>query len=121
MVHNHMYLGIGLTIMVVGLYFTFQHQRLQNVLWVTTAIILTITGHLGGSLTHGEHYLSLTKHEDIQKPKIDMNHSVVFSDVIQPILQENVSLAIQTKTKRVTFALTHMTTSSKVVRTEPSS
>lgn len=88
LVHNHMYLGIGLTIMVVGLYFTFQHQRLQNVLWVTTAIILTITGHLGGSLTHGEHYLSLTKHEDIQKPKIDMNHSVVFSDVIQPILQE---------------------------------
>ncbi|MEY3423218.1 MAG: hypothetical protein RIR48_3548 [Bacteroidota bacterium] len=88
LVHNHMYLGVTLTVLVGGLYFTFNHNNLNNMVWIASAIVLTITGHLGGSLTHGENYLTFTKHAAVQKPNIDMNHSVVFRDVIQPILRE---------------------------------
>ncbi len=56
-----------------------------------TLILLTITGHLGGSLTHGDHYLFEPISTDEQAPPFDPSavtyqQAVLFADVVQPIL-----------------------------------
>jgi hypothetical protein len=55
-------------------------------------VLIIITGHLGGSLTHGSDYLtkSWTLSSDTvaqRKPIPNVQEAMVYSDVIQPILQ----------------------------------
>lgn len=88
LVHNHLYAGVGLTLMTLVMIFTLNHKKINDVVWFVTCVLLFITGHLGGSLTHGENYLTLAADKTLKKPAIDMNHSVVFRDVIQPIFNE---------------------------------
>ncbi|WP_396590809.1 c-type cytochrome domain-containing protein [Allomuricauda sp. R78024] len=54
--------------------------------FVLVLILLTLTGHFGGSLTHGEDFLF---EEAYEEPVIeDIEQAAVFSDVIQPIFQQ---------------------------------
>jgi hypothetical protein len=62
--------------------------------WMAAVIIIltTITGHLGGSLTHGEGFLTegLASNEDEGngiKPIADMQEAVLYTDIVQPLLQ----------------------------------
>jgi uncharacterized membrane protein len=48
-----------------------------------------ITGHLGGTLTHGEDYLSFNfKKEEIDFSKIDLQKAGFYSDLVKPIFEE---------------------------------
>src|SRR3954468_9187567 len=64
-------------------------RRTYATLLVATMGILAWAGHVGGTLTHGENYLSPVA---AQKKKtttpIDPAKALVFADVIHPILQE---------------------------------
>jgi uncharacterized membrane protein len=61
-------------------------QKTYFPVFVLVLILLTLTGHFGGSLTHGEDFLFKEAYEE---PVIeDIAQAVVFSDVIQPILQQ---------------------------------
>ena len=58
------------------------------------ALLIIITGHLGGSLTHGSGYLTKAfssgnegKSETIRKPIANVQEAVVYTDIIQPILE----------------------------------
>ncbi len=58
--------------------------------WATIGMI-AITGHLGGSITHGEDYLSFGSSQykaPERKPIADIPNANVFNQVVQPILLE---------------------------------
>ena len=64
--------------------------------WAVLLMIIgiIITGHLGGSLTHGSDYLTkgFSKEEITKKeirPITDVQEANVYSDIIQPILSDN--------------------------------
>lgn len=65
-------------------------------LFIPLILVLSITGHLGGSMTHGEDYLteyaSFSSPEEIDASArilaiADVNEAVLYADVIQPILE----------------------------------
>ena len=66
LVKNHKIFGISLALLNWGIFFTFK-KLLQSSFWIYCSslilvLILTIiTGHLGGSLTHGSNFLSPPK------------------------------------------------------------
>ncbi len=54
--------------------------------FVLVLILLTLTGHFGGSLTHGEDFLF---QEKFQEPIIvNVEEALVYSDIVQPIMQK---------------------------------
>ena len=93
LVSTHQWFGISVA--AISLVALFLHNR-KNVLtkWVILLMILLIiiTGHLGGSLTHGSDYLTKpfsNNEEKIieNKPIPDVQEAVVYSDIIQPLFQ----------------------------------
>src|SRR5260221_5060145 len=102
----HQYAGIATATLAVALYFLRRNpwllkkekekrKPIRLLLFVPVIILLSITGHLGGSLTHGEGFLtefipynSEKKVDPISKIKAikDVREAILYSDVIQPIL-----------------------------------
>ncbi len=92
----HMWMGFGVAIASMFLYMKVARQELDNTykaLSVSLLLLITVTGHLGGSLTHGSDYLTsaLTGDKDsvitIYKPIANIQEAMVYADVINPILQ----------------------------------
>jgi uncharacterized membrane protein/mono/diheme cytochrome c family protein len=68
----------------------------KTILSVLLLILILVTGHLGGSLTHGSDYLTkplanIFKKDSLPataiKPLPDVQEAIVYRDIIQPILQ----------------------------------
>ena len=99
-VDNHMWAGICVTIISFLAYFMsikkmplpiFRHFKTLIVTLIFLLIFINITGHLGGSLTHGEDFLTSSFRSDKQNQKrkiSNMNDAYVFNDIVQPILQD---------------------------------
>jgi uncharacterized membrane protein len=51
-------------------------------------VALTITGHFGGSLTHGADYLNPESNTSVQITPVVKNPELVFDDIIQPVLAQ---------------------------------
>ncbi|MES2648455.1 MAG: c-type cytochrome domain-containing protein [Bacteroidota bacterium] len=99
LVSTHMWMGIAVTILSFLLYL----QQVKSILPFSikiTAIVLVIclmiTGHLGGSLTHGSTYLSQPFANIFSKDSLASNiippiknvpEALVYNDVVKPILQ----------------------------------
>lgn len=95
----HQYLGIGLAV-ATGLVFVIHSRRflqrflLPFVLFV--AVLLFGTGHYGGNLTHGEEYLTQplyaligqTPGKKVRKPITNINEAIVFTDLVEPVLEQ---------------------------------
>lgn len=108
-VQNHLFLGILTALTCLSLYLLVKkHQSLSDPkIHVGSTILflsLTITGHLGGNLTHGETYLTEVLPEGIQATfgwKIEeqfeplsldgeaWEEALFYEDVVQPILNQN--------------------------------
>lgn len=93
MLDQHMWAGIATSVFSIGAYL-FSHSvkgiTYLKVLMPVIMLGLGATGHIGGSLTHGETYL--TEYAPfIGKEKLviptDINEVVLFDHVIQPILE----------------------------------
>jgi uncharacterized membrane protein len=104
---RHQWLGIG-TMAVSFLFYRLKkgdNRFIINALSVLLFIGITVTGHLGGSLTHGSDYLVKAFYPpSVQPPKSPKGElspeAVVFKDVIQPIFKEKcVSCHGETKQK----------------------
>jgi hypothetical protein len=52
------------------------------------SILVLITGHLGGNLTHGEDFLSLNKPKKNQPKVIPEKDDLVYAQLIAPVLEE---------------------------------
>ncbi len=89
----HQYLGISVAVLATGLFiFKKQENRIGS---IVLAVLLSVAGHFGGNLTHGENYLftpenvAHTEGGKNGKPVIEnIQKAVVFKDIIQPILNE---------------------------------
>ena len=92
---RHQWMGIFTAILSLLLYVLHQFSINETIArWVSLGIIvlITITGHLGGSLTHGSGYLTEGLHsadekEAIFKPIPNIQEAALYADVVQPLLQ----------------------------------
>lgn len=108
----HQWLGIGVAILSGLCWWIKRRSMMQPALvkWFRTAIglllvLLTLAGHLGGNMTHGEDYLTAglpqpvagwlgidKKSGDttavVRKPIADIQAAVVYTDLVTPVFQE---------------------------------
>ncbi|MBT8306781.1 MAG: chitobiase/beta-hexosaminidase C-terminal domain-containing protein, partial [Maribacter sp.] len=86
---RHRWLSVAVTVLSVALYFIKKStlalsQRLYLPLYIGVLVLIGITGHYGGSMTHGEDFLFTDT--SIQKVIIeDVEQANVYSDIVQPI------------------------------------
>ncbi len=99
----HKYLGISTAVLSFMIYFLRQRtwsfdkvkrKRIRLILLIPVAIMVSLTGHWGGSLTHGEDYFfeftddAISSSQKLVLPPVDsVNNAVMFTEIIEPILQ----------------------------------
>lgn len=91
----HMWMGIGVAFVSGVLYYARiknTTQRTANLMGGGLFLLIMITGHLGGTLTHGEGYLTsalVSNNADslTQKKIADIQQALVYADLVQPLLQ----------------------------------
>ncbi|MBA2561929.1 MAG: hypothetical protein H0V14_03290 [Chitinophagaceae bacterium] len=92
----HMWMGIGVAAISILYYAKISYGQFDishKILSVALFFFILITGHLGGSLTHGPDYIFSALNADHtdtikQKAIADIQQAVVYADVVQPILQQ---------------------------------
>lgn len=95
LVGRHQWLGIFTAIASLVLWLLYKlsiGEKIARVFSVGIIILVTITGHMGGSLTHGSDYLteglnSPDENEAAIKPIPDIQEAALYTDVVQPLLQ----------------------------------
>ncbi|MFT3932885.1 MAG: hypothetical protein QM726_04650 [Chitinophagaceae bacterium] len=97
LVSNHQWMGISVAVISAVYYLLYKYNAIQKYKWALPVVLITlitITGHLGGSLTHGSDYLTSSfekaSGEDSVKaikPIPNVQEAVVYADIIQPMLQ----------------------------------
>jgi uncharacterized membrane protein len=92
----HQWLAISLTVLSGGLYFLLRGKpmtRRGGGLLVTVLLLLILTGHWGGTLTHGEGYLTSNLEPAAAKPILqpiaDIQSAIVYTNLVQPVLHDN--------------------------------
>ncbi|HEX5152639.1 MAG TPA: c-type cytochrome domain-containing protein [Parafilimonas sp.] len=89
----HMWMGIAVALTSMVLYMKLARKEFDLIyksLAVALLVLIFVTGHMGGSLTHGSDYLSFGSGDDDTipiKPIPDIQEAKVYADVIQPIFQ----------------------------------
>ncbi len=92
----HMWMGISVAFISFLLYAKIISARFDvsyKMLCVMLLLLIFITGHLGGSLTHGSDYLTAALSDStdsavtVKKNLPDIQEAAVYADVIQPMLQ----------------------------------
>lgn len=93
-VNWHMWMGISVTVVAILLFLnpTVYKIKFTYILSVLLAVLITITGHLGGTLTHGEGYLTgntetITATVPVTKNITDVQEAKLYDDIVQPMLQ----------------------------------
>jgi uncharacterized membrane protein len=95
-VSQHQWLGIAVALMATAFYFLRKKGITIGKKWlmpVLIIVLITITGHLGGTLTHGEGYLTNAEKETgtvaeiTPKPIPNVQEAIAYTDIIQPLLQ----------------------------------
>lgn len=93
---RHQWLGISVAVLS-GIWYVMYRRNARSVLlrWLALVLIflITITGHLGGTITHGEGYLTKAfNDEDAGKvkrvPIADIQTALAYQQVIAPILED---------------------------------
>lgn len=91
----HMWMGIGTafaSLLFLQQVLTKKAGILNKLTSVSLLMLIVLTGHLGGSLTHGSDYLTGALHDEkdtvAKRPPIaNVQEAVVYADVVQPVLQ----------------------------------
>lgn len=94
LIFKHQWLGISVAVTAVIAWYLNRHNKPTKwVIW-TMVLLIIITGHLGGSITHGSDYLTRAffvdereQHAAKRKPIPNVQDAVAYSAVIQPILE----------------------------------
>jgi uncharacterized membrane protein len=86
---KHQWSGIIFTVLT-GLFafISFKNKKVENGAWFGLTILLSVVGHLGGSLTHGEDYLSFSQAQKSDKPQIaDIQKAKAYDELVKPIIE----------------------------------
>jgi uncharacterized membrane protein len=98
-VNWHMWMAIGVVLVSLILYTKEVNPKVEvssKFLSIVLVILITVTGHFGGTLTHGSDYLSkpffkLFSGDSVAntaiKPVANVQEALVYDDVIKPILE----------------------------------
>lgn len=93
MIFNHQWSGIALALISVLAWYL--NRKGKQITWITVLMVLLIvlTGHFGGSITHGSDYLTRAfsaegsgQAEEKRKPIPNVQQAMAYQDVIKPIL-----------------------------------
>lgn len=98
----HKWSAIGLTVIGLLLYWQTKPVRSKLIFPSLNAVLLlmlTITGHLGGKMTHGPDYLIPAKTKDSADHFIINDSTVLFEGLVLPILQSKCIRCHQSKAK----------------------
>lgn len=96
LVNNHQWMGISVAVLASILLVIYKKVKSNALLGIISAILIvliSITGHLGGSLTHGSDYLTApltsesTKSGTTIPPIPNIQEAFVYQDAIQPLLK----------------------------------
>ena len=96
LVNTHKWFGITLAVISILFYYLYQqkpNRKIHSRISILLVALIIVTGHLGGSLTHGSDFL--TKSFDgsakeanlVPKPIPDVQEAIAYNDVIQPLFQ----------------------------------
>jgi len=89
-IFKHQWLGIATAVTSVVCYFVYQKkQGLFGIFITLLTTLIMVTGHYGGSLTHGADYLTASFNNstsDTKKVIANIDEAVVYTDIIEPIL-----------------------------------
>lgn len=82
---RHRWLALLFCALLVPLLLT--RNRVQDVLWAVTLVILTLAGHYGGTLTHGSDFLQAAAVPE-KHVIADVQEAVVYEELVRPILEK---------------------------------
>ena len=90
-IFKHQWLGIATALTSVVCYFMYQKKLpLFGPLIIVLTTLIMLTGHYGGTLTHGANYLTASFNSSTagsnKKPIANIDEAVVYTDIIEPIL-----------------------------------
>ncbi len=95
LVSLHMWMGVGVaftSLLFLQQVLTKKAGILNKLTSISLLMLIVLTGHLGGSLTHGSDYLTGALHDVTdtvakRPPITNVQESMAYADVIQPLLQ----------------------------------
>jgi mono/diheme cytochrome c family protein/uncharacterized membrane protein len=97
LVSQHQWLGISVAVVSLILYILHKRSvsgRTARIISLVLFLLITITGHLGGSLTHGSTYLTEGLNADAADKKgaaippiPNIQEAVVYNDMVKPLLE----------------------------------
>jgi uncharacterized membrane protein len=95
LVITHQWFGISVAAVSIAMFYFHSKAapfKTQVSVSILLFVLIVITGHLGGALTHGSDYLTkswnLSPDTVVQrKPIPNVQEAMVYSDIIQPVLQ----------------------------------
>ena len=87
---RHKWMAIALTVVSIIIFFAKETKKplfakLYFPLFIAVNIMLVLAGHWGGSMTHGEGFLTKASPSDKQSIE-NVDEAIVYHDIIQPIL-----------------------------------
>ncbi len=89
-IFKHQWLGIATAVTSVICYFVYQKKRSIFGIFISLlTTLIMVTGHYGGSLTHGADYLTASFNNSTSNTKkviANIDEAVVYTDIIEPIL-----------------------------------
>jgi uncharacterized membrane protein len=93
MVGWHQWMGITLTIYALGYVWMRSkkdYKPYRKAFAFVLLILLMITGHLGGTLTHGEGYLTtgLRGKSNLDLSRVNLQQALYYDDLVKPVLEE---------------------------------
>lgn len=95
LISKHQWFGISVAVSsIIGYYLSKKNNKYTKWVIALMTLLIIITGHLGGSITHGSDYLtkafssgSENKGEIKRKPIPDVQQAMAYTDVIKPIFE----------------------------------
>lgn len=95
LIFKHQWFGIAVAVTsIVANYLHKRKNKKNKWVMIVMVLLIIITGHLGGSITHGSDYLTGAFSADSKevsatkrKPIPDVQQAVAYSEVIKPILE----------------------------------
>ena len=91
----HMWMGMGVaaaSLLFLQRILTKRNDSTTKLTSVSLLVLIVLTGHFGGSLTHGSDYLTAALQSETdtvatRKPIANIQEAMVYEDVIKPVLQ----------------------------------
>jgi Planctomycete cytochrome C len=92
----HQWMAISMTVLAAMLYLVVKQRRLGSVgvtLMTVVFLLLVLTGHWGGSITHGEGYLTADLGSVASRPTLrpvpNIQSAMVYGMLVQPVFHDN--------------------------------